>query len=128
MSSPAPDQFGGTILIAGASRGLGVAMATEFIKRGWNVIGTVRGGGRTDLHELTEEHPCRVEIEILDITEPDQIAALHDRLSGRRFDVLFVNAGVANAPHATTAAEVSTEEFVRVLVTNALSPMRVIEG
>ncbi len=61
-------------------------------------------------------------------TEPDQIAALHDRLSGRRIDVLFVNAGVANANPHQSVAEVSTEEFVRVLVTNALSPMRVIEG
>ena len=33
----------GTILLIGASRGLGYAMAAEFLKRGWNVVGTVRG-------------------------------------------------------------------------------------
>ena len=37
-----------------------------------------------------------VEIETLDITEPDQIAALRARLAGRGFDMLFVNAGVTN--------------------------------
>src|SRR5271167_1802337 len=102
-------------------------MAAEFLKKGWNVVGTVQGSGRTGLHDLADEHPGRIEIESLDITQPDQIAALHDRLSGRSFDILFVNAGTAN-PDDGTIAEVSTEEFVRVLVTNALSPMRVIEA
>jgi NAD(P)-dependent dehydrogenase (short-subunit alcohol dehydrogenase family) len=42
------------------------------------------------------------------------------------FDLLFVNAGVKNADHETVA-DVSTDEFIRVMVTNALSPMRVVE-
>ena len=117
-----------TILIIAASRGLVHAMAAEFLKKGWNVVGTVQGSGRTELHDLADEHPGRIEIESLNITEPDQIAALHDRLSGRSFDILFHNAGIADANPRQSVAEVSTEEFVRVLVTNALSPMRVIEG
>jgi NAD(P)-dependent dehydrogenase (short-subunit alcohol dehydrogenase family) len=121
----------GTILLIGASRGLGLAMAAEFVKRGWQVVGTVRGDTRTEartgLHDLADDHGGRVEIESLDITEPDQIAALQKRLSGRRFDILFANAGTANSQDEIIA-KVSTEEFVRVMVTNALSPMRVIEG
>ena len=117
----------GTILLIGASRGLGQAMAAEFLKKGWNVVGTVRGGGtRTMLHDLADEFEGRVEIEILDICEPDQVAALRDRLSGRKFDMLFVNAGVTNN-EKETIADVTTDEFVRVMVTNSLSPMRVIE-
>ena len=117
-----------TILLIGASRGLGLAIAAEFLKKGWNVVGTVQDSARTELHDLADEHPGRIEIESLNITEPDQIAALHDRLSGRSFDILFHNAGIADANPRQSVAEVSTEEFVRVLVTNALSPMRVIEG
>jgi NAD(P)-dependent dehydrogenase (short-subunit alcohol dehydrogenase family) len=116
------------MLLVGASRGLGLAMAAEFVNKGWSVVGTVQGSGRTELHDLADEHPGRIEIESLNITEPDQIAALHDRLSGRSFDILFHNAGIADANPRQSVAEVSTEEFVRVLVTNALSPMRVIEG
>jgi NAD(P)-dependent dehydrogenase (short-subunit alcohol dehydrogenase family) len=115
------------MLLVGASRGLGLAMAAEFVNKGWSVVGTVQGSGRTELHDLADEHPGRIEIESLNITEPDQIAALHDRLSGRSFDILFHNAGIADANPRQSVAEVSTEEFVRVLVTNALSPMRVIE-
>jgi NAD(P)-dependent dehydrogenase (short-subunit alcohol dehydrogenase family) len=126
MSPTSSTDAVGAILLIGASRGLGLAMAAEFLERGWDVVGTVRGGARTGLHDLADDHPGRVDIESLDITEPDQIAALSARLSGRRFDILFVNAGVANAGQAIGA--ISTEEFVRVMVTNTLSPMRVIEA
>jgi Dehydrogenases with different specificities (related to short-chain alcohol dehydrogenases) len=117
-----------TILLVGASRGLGLAMAAEFLKRGWNVVGTVRGSAGTELHDLAGKHQGRVGIEILDINEPDQIAALRQRLSGRSFDILFVNAGTATADEDEIVANVSTEEFVRVMITNAVSPMRVVEG
>ena len=128
MPSHNPNNAAGTLLLIGASRGLGHAMAASFIEHGWIVIGTVRGPGRTLLHDLAEKHPGRVEIEQLDMTEPDQIVGLRQRLAARSIDMLFVNAGTANANQDETIAEVSTEEFVRVMVTNALSPMRVIEG
>jgi NAD(P)-dependent dehydrogenase (short-subunit alcohol dehydrogenase family) len=117
-----------SILLIGASRGLGYAMAEEFLKRGWRIVGTVRPGARTKLHDLADRVQDRVLIESVDITEADQLAELRTRLSCRRFDVLFVNAGTANHSQDETIAEVSTEEFVRVMVTNALSPMRAIEA
>jgi NAD(P)-dependent dehydrogenase (short-subunit alcohol dehydrogenase family) len=116
-----------TVLIIGASRGLGYAMAADYLNRGWSVVGTVRGESRTQLHDLADKSDGRVQIETLDINFPDQIAALRARLAGRTFDVLFVNAGVSNNPDETLA-DVSTDEFVRVMVTNALSPMRVVEA
>jgi NAD(P)-dependent dehydrogenase (short-subunit alcohol dehydrogenase family) len=118
-----------TILIIGASRGLGHAMAAEFLKRGWNVMGTLRAGsGQTLLHALADTYPGRVEIETLDITRPDEIQALHERLSGRAFDILFVNAGTTNPDPTQTIGEVSTEDFVNLMITNAFSPMRVVES
>jgi NAD(P)-dependent dehydrogenase (short-subunit alcohol dehydrogenase family) len=117
-----------TVLLIGASRGLGYAMAAEFLKNGWNVVGTVRAGSsRTLLHDLANAHPDRIEIETLDITRPEQIQALRERLSGRMFDVLFVNAGTTNPDPTQTIGEVSTEDFVALMITNALSPMRVVE-
>jgi NAD(P)-dependent dehydrogenase (short-subunit alcohol dehydrogenase family) len=117
-----------TILIVGASRGLGHAMAAEFLKTGWNVIGTVRPGQRTKLHDLADDQRGRIEIQTLDINEPEQIAALRNRLSARVVDMLFVNAGTTAHDEHVHIGEVSTQEFVRVMVTNALSPMRVIEA
>jgi NAD(P)-dependent dehydrogenase (short-subunit alcohol dehydrogenase family) len=117
------------ILLIGASRGLGHAMAAELLKKGWNVVGTARPvEGRTQLHDLADENQGRVEVETVDICELEQIAALRARLSGRVFDILFVNAGAANANPNDTIGEVSTEEFIRVMVTNALGPMRTVEA
>ncbi|UPG74729.1 SDR family oxidoreductase (plasmid) [Roseomonas gilardii subsp. gilardii] len=122
------DQPTSSILLVGASRGLGHAMAAEFLRKGWNVTGTVRDGStRTLLHDLAEEAEGRVGIETLDIRMPEQIEALRERLAGRVFDMLFVNAGTTNRDPAQTIGEVSTEEFVEVMFTNALGPMRVIE-
>jgi NAD(P)-dependent dehydrogenase (short-subunit alcohol dehydrogenase family) len=102
-------------------------MAEEFLKLGWQVVGTVRGSAPTRLHELSRRSPGRIEIETVDITIPDQVAALRARLADRTLDMLFVSAGVTNNP-SETIGEVSTQEFIRVMVTNALSPMRVVEA
>jgi NAD(P)-dependent dehydrogenase (short-subunit alcohol dehydrogenase family) len=118
-----------TILLIGASRGLGLAMAAELVKKGWNVLGTVRAGSaRKKLRELADQHPGRVSIETLDITEPTQLTALRERLADRTFQMLFVNAGITNNDPTETIGEVTTEEFIRVMVTNALSPLRVVES
>jgi NAD(P)-dependent dehydrogenase (short-subunit alcohol dehydrogenase family) len=69
----------------------------------------------------------RLEIESVDIVHPGQVAALRTRLASRTFDMLFVNAGVMN-DRSETIADVATDEFVRVMVTNALSPLRVVEA
>jgi NAD(P)-dependent dehydrogenase (short-subunit alcohol dehydrogenase family) len=116
------------LLLVGASRGLGHALAAEFIGRGWDVVGTVRGSARTPLHELAEAHGAQLTIEHLDITDTAGIAALRHRLQGRTFDMLFVNAGTTNEHPEETIGQVDTDEFIRVMVTNALSPMRVIES
>jgi NAD(P)-dependent dehydrogenase (short-subunit alcohol dehydrogenase family) len=118
---------GKTLLLIGASRGLGLALAEEYLKRGWHVIGTVRDGARTKLHDLRERANGKLEIETVDINEPAHVRALRERLQGRALDCLFVNAGVKNDDRETIA-DVSTEDFVRVMVTNALSPLRAIEA
>jgi NAD(P)-dependent dehydrogenase (short-subunit alcohol dehydrogenase family) len=115
------------VLLIGASRGLGLALAEEWARDGWHVVATVRSSDRTPLHDLADASDGHIEIETVDVNEPAQTAALHDRLTDRGFDLLFINAGVTNQPEGTVA-ETSTEEFTRVMVTNALSPMRTIEA
>lgn len=117
-----------TALVVGSSRGLGLAIAEELLKRNWNVIGTVREGKRTKLHDLVEKWKGKLQIHYLDMTIPAQIESLKSNLSGESLDLLFVSAGVANDKGMKeTIGEISTEEFVRIMVTNTLSPMRVLE-
>ncbi len=116
-------------LIIGASRGLGFAITKELIKRGVHVTATCRKGNSGELPSLVDQYPTQLSIENLDITDSRQIEELKSRLKGKSFDLLFVNAGTANAKGMQeTIAETSTDEFVRVLLTNTLAPMRVIES
>jgi NAD(P)-dependent dehydrogenase (short-subunit alcohol dehydrogenase family) len=128
MSSTGTEQHPPTALVIGASRGLGHAMAAEFLDRGWNVVGTVRDTtARSPLHDLADRADGRVTIEHLDINDPGGLPPLHERLAERRLDVLFVNAGTTNNEQ-TPIGEVATADFIDVMLTNALSPMRVIEA
>ncbi len=118
----------GTALIVGASRGLGLGLARAYANRGWQIIGTVRGASpTTGLHALANESTAQVRVENVDINMPDQVATLRERLADKRLDLLFVNAGISNG-HDETLPLTSTETFVNLMTTNALSPLRVIEA
>ena len=58
---------------------------------------------RTKLHPLREQWPDQLEIETVDITSVDQVAALRSRLQGKTFDLLLVNAGIKNDDRETIA-------------------------
>jgi NAD(P)-dependent dehydrogenase (short-subunit alcohol dehydrogenase family) len=117
-----------TALIVGASRGLGLGLAREYSKRGWRVIGTVRSARPpTGLHALANDAEGRVQVEMVDINLPEQVAALRKRLAGESLHLLFVNAGISNGIEETVPLS-STETFTRLMVTNALSPLRVIDA
>ncbi|HEY5264029.1 MAG TPA: SDR family NAD(P)-dependent oxidoreductase [Steroidobacteraceae bacterium] len=113
------------LLLIGASRGLGFALAEEYLKRGWHVVATERDSATSRLHDLLRAAQGRLEIMTVDITYPDQVAALRGRLASRQFDMLFVNAGIGTRD---MVADISTDEFIRMMVTNALSPMRIVES
>ncbi len=123
MATPSANK---SLLLIGASRGLGYAIAEEYLKLGWTVVATARNESKSKLERLAEASGGRLEAETVDITVPSQVSALRGRLASKKFDLLFVNAGVKNDDRETIA-DVSTDEFVRVMLTNALSPMRVIE-
>src|SRR5258708_32299968 len=89
------------LLLIGASRGLGFALAEEYLKRGWHVVATERFRTTSQLHNLLEASDGRLEIEAVDIIYPDQVAALRGRLASEKFDLLFVNSGVTHNDRAT---------------------------
>ncbi|MER8187200.1 SDR family NAD(P)-dependent oxidoreductase [Kitasatospora sp. NPDC094015] len=112
-------------LVIGASRGLGLVLADELARRGWQVIATTRGSSG-ELEAKVRARDGRLTVESLEMTSPEQLAALRERLDGRPLDLLFVNAAIdrGNLP----IGEVPTGMFTEVMVTNALSPLRVLEA
>ena len=112
-------------LVVGASRGLGLGLAAELQRRGWNVVGTVRDeASEGRLQKLAGKPGGEIRVEHLDINDDAQIAALRRRLDATQFDLVFVNAGIAPKGRSD-AASASREEAAAVFMTNAVAPIRV---
>lgn len=112
-------------LIVGASRGLGLGLVREHLARGWRVLATQRTPS-PELARLEEEAAGRLGIETLDITRPEQASALARRLGNRRFDLLFLNAGIMVARNVPLR-DVPDSDIAEIFLTNAVSPVRVAD-
>jgi NAD(P)-dependent dehydrogenase (short-subunit alcohol dehydrogenase family) len=84
---------GKTVLVSGASRGIGRATALRLARAGWTVYAGVRDepAGKNLMAESANIQPIE-----LDVTNADQIASL-DVLLPDRLDALVNNAGIAIA-------------------------------
>lgn len=117
---------GKTALIIGASRGLGLGLATELLRRGWNVTVTARDPAKaTGLQQLATRNAGKLQIERMDVDQAADLDALDGRLA-ERFDLLFVNAGIAG-PANETAINATREHLAQIMWTNALAPIRIAE-
>ena len=116
-----------TVLILGASRGIGFGLVKEYLSRGWYVIATERHPSpESNLGLLVQTFKEQLSVYQLDINKLDDLQLLAQQLSDISFDILLVNAGISDDP-TQTIGQISTEEFTRLMITNALSPMRCIE-
>lgn len=81
----------GSVLITGASKGIGLALARVFLDHHFAVLGTSRNGAVPEL----EQHPQFRSL-ALDLSQPASIQRFAADLKARglRFDVLVNNAGI----------------------------------
>lgn len=111
-------------LVVGASRGLGLGLAAELRRRGWDVVATARDvAGERRLRALAEQPGGALRVEPVDINDDAGVAALRRRLDTRVFDLVFVNAGIA-PPERHDAASAGRDEAALVFLTNAVAPIR----
>ena len=110
-----------TALIFGTSRGLGRALAEEHLKRGWQVIATVR-----DRHALADLAGDALTVETVDTTDWAAVDALRGRLVDRPLDLLFVSAAVVG-PSAVPIGEVEADAFAEMMLVNVLAPLRIAD-
>ncbi len=98
-----------SVLISGASRGIGRATALRLARSGWAVYATVRRPA--DGEALTAEAGGAVQPLELDVTDGEQLAALGGKLP-ERLEALVNNAGiVVSGPLETLSAEDLREQF-----------------
>jgi short-subunit dehydrogenase len=117
-----------TVLITGASRGIGETTARAFAAAGYNLLLVARSGAA--LEQLAGElasSSCQVHTCSLDLTEPERIApALEELLSrGLRPSVLINNAGAA---YTGSLAEMPLERWQWLLQLNVTSVFQVCQA
>lgn len=106
-----------TLLILGASRGIGLEFVRQYRADGWRVIAAARSAeGVAALKALgAEAHQ-------VDLTDAGAVAGLGWKLDGESLDVAIYNAGVVG-PRSEGAQSVTREDFDNVMHVNVLGPM-----
>jgi NAD(P)-dependent dehydrogenase (short-subunit alcohol dehydrogenase family) len=117
-----------TVLITGASRGIGLELTRQYAGRDWQVIATARTPAEaTALSAIAKEHP-NVTIEALDVTDLRQIDALAAKYKGRPVDVLLNNAGISGGEEAGTFGKLDYAVYDQVHAVNVIGPLKMAEA
>jgi len=106
-----------SVLIVGATRGLGYELAKQYAKRGHSVYGTARSGPPKD-----EYHDIHW-ISGIDVAEESAGKKIADGLGGRRQDLVVLTAGYFGKE---SLDEPDFEAEVRMYKTSAIGPVFII--
>lgn len=128
VSDPIIDQKKTTVLITGSNRGIGLALAENYAKQGWNVIATCRKPKAADALIALKEKYNNVNIEQLDVTSSEQITLLAQKYEAIPIDVLFNNAGILGNVRDQVFGALSQSTFEQVFAVNVLAPLMVSEA
>ncbi len=108
-----------TIVITGASRGIGLELARQYTAAGNEVIRTVRDADKADTSIGTAM--------TLDVTSADSVASFAAALGDRPVDLLINNAGVSG-PARQSATDMDFDGFQTVIDANVFGPLRVTQA
>ena len=117
-----------TTLVTGANRGLGLEFARQYAAEGWQVIAACRAPkGAKELQQIAAASGGRIRILEMDVTDAASVRAAAAGLKGEVIDLLLNNAGVGGPP-GQQLGKLDYAAWARVLDTNTLGPMRVVEA
>ncbi|HEY7627631.1 MAG TPA: SDR family oxidoreductase [Ilumatobacteraceae bacterium] len=116
-----------TVVITGANRGLGLALAQYYSARGSSVIAGCRKPA--DASELAA---TGAEVHELDLADDGSLTAFAGQVGSRPVDVLINNAGIdARALGADDAARgalaITAEQYLGVINVNVVGPLRMVQ-
>ena len=121
-----------TVLVTGASSGIGRDAALFLNERGYQVVGTVRKPADGEALMADAAHPDLLHAVHCDVTSADDVAALAARVAQVAGDdglfAMFSNAGVANGQGDVSAEGTPVEALERLMRINYLGSVRVIQA
>lgn len=115
-----------TVLITGASRGLGLAFAEAYAQRGWRTIAAVRATPNGRLAEMIADPALNVEFVPLDLADFDTIDAMGWQLRGVPIDFFISNAALTGGPLGVFG-ETDYARFEECLRINTMAPFKLAE-
>jgi len=116
------------VLVTGANRGLGLEFARQYAAEGWQVFAACRSpDDASELKQLAAQSGGQVRVLPMDVTDTASVRASARELSGQPIDLLLNNAGVMG-PRNERLGRLDYAAWMKVLDTNSLGPMRVVEA
>lgn len=128
LAGPAAATDPPTVLITGASRGIGLELARQYAERGWSVIATCRNPAEADELQKIAAQRKNVVVEPLDVTDFATVDRLATRYKGRPIDVLLNNAGISGDNDAQVFGKLRYEVYDEVHAVNVLGPLKMAEA
>ncbi len=107
-----------TVVITGANRGIGLAMAKQFRDKGYHVVALCRQSS-SDLNQLNVQV-----IENIDVAAPAGLAKLASELANTKIDILINNAGILRDE---SLGDINDKTIVEQFMVNALAPLQVVD-
>jgi NAD(P)-dependent dehydrogenase (short-subunit alcohol dehydrogenase family) len=108
-----------TVLLIGASRGIGFELARQYLKDGWRVIATARSD-----EGLARLKALGTETLRLDVANPASNTGLAWLLDGEKIDLAIYVAGAMDRNSASTPP--TPDSFDSIMHTNVMGAMQVI--
>ncbi len=119
-----------TVMVTGSNRGIGLEFVRQYAAKDWFVIATTRRPHQAErLRALAREHN-NIRVELLDVTNGEQIADLANKYQDQPIDVLINNAGVSGDFMGPGQRFGSLDYAVldTFLGVNAIGPLRITEA
>ena len=108
-----------SVLVIGASRGIGLELVRQYTEAGRRVIATVRDdAGRERVQALGAD------VLAIDVANPASVSGLAWQLDGEKIDVAWYVAGVIRRPNASTPP--TQQDFDAVMHANVMGAMQTI--